>query len=75
MRKDFLHKLSKQYSENQAVVVEDLKIKNMTKSAKGTEEKPGKKVAQKRGLNRSITQQSWGIFFELIEYKLKKNSG
>ena len=34
MRKDFLHKLSKSYSENQTVVVEDLKIKNMTKATK-----------------------------------------
>ena len=75
MRKDFLHKLSRSYSENQAVIVEDLKIKNMTKSAKGTEEKPGKNVAQKRGLNRSITQQSWGMFFELLEYKLIENGG
>ena len=75
MRKDFLHKLSRSYSENQAVIVEDLKIKNMTKSAKGTEEKPGKNVAQKRGLNRSITQQSWGMFFELLEYKIKENGG
>lgn len=75
MRKDFLHNLSKSYSENQTVVVEDLKIKNMTKSAKGTEEKPGKQVAQKRGLNRSITQQSWGLFFELLEYKVKARGG
>ena len=36
MRKDFLHKLSLQYSENQTVVVEDLKIKNMTSKTKGT---------------------------------------
>lgn len=76
MRKDFLHKLSLQYAENQGiVVVEDLKIKNMTKSAKGTEEKPGKQVAQKRGLNRSITQQSWGLFFELLEYKVIARGG
>ena len=75
MRKDFLHKRSRSYSENQTVIVEDLKIKNMTKSAKGTEEKPGKNVAQKRGLNRSITQQSWGMFFELLEYKIKENGG
>ena len=34
MRKDFLHKLSLQYSENQTVVVEDLKIKNMTSKQK-----------------------------------------
>lgn len=76
MRKDFLHKLSLQYAENQGiVVVEDLKIKNMTKAAKGTEEKPGKQVAQKKGLNRSITQQSWGLFFEMLEHKVIARGG
>lgn len=75
-RKDFLHKLSFQYAENQGtVVVEDLKIKNMTKSAKGTVETPGKQVKQKQGLNRSITQQSWGMFFELLDYKLNERGG
>ena len=75
MRKDFLHKLSLQYSENQTVVVEDLKIKNMTKATKGTVEKPSKNASAKRGLNRIITQQSWGLFFELLEYKLKEKGG
>ena len=32
-------------------------------------------VAQKSGLNRSILEQSWGRFFEFLEYKLKKNGG
>jgi len=67
IRKDFLHKLSRQYSENQTVVVEDLKIKNMTSQTKGTVEKPSKNASAKRGLNRVITQQSWGLFFELLE--------
>jgi putative transposase len=75
MRKDFLHKLSKQYSENQTVVVEDLKIKNMTSKTKGTVEKPSKNASAKRGLNRVITQQSWGLFFELLEYKLQERGG
>jgi len=75
MRKDFLHKLSKSYSENQTVVVEDLKIKNMTKAIKGTVEKPSKNASAKRGLNRVITQQSWGLLFELLEYKLKERGG
>ena len=75
MRKDFLHKLSKSYSENQTVVVEDLKIKNMTKATKGTVEKPSKNTKAKRGLNRAITQQSWGLFFELLEYKLSERGG
>ena len=74
-RKDFLHKLSRQYSENQTVVVEDLKIKNMTSKTKGTVEKPSKNAKAKRGLNRLITQQSWGMFFEMLEYKLKENGG
>jgi hypothetical protein len=40
------------------VVLEDLKIKNMTKSAKGTKEDPGNHVRQKAGLHRSIAEQS-----------------
>jgi putative transposase len=75
IRKDFLHKLSKQYSENQTVFVEDLKIKKMTSKTKGTVEKPSKNAKAKRGLNRLITQQSWGIFFEFLDYKLKANGG
>jgi len=75
MRKDFLHKLSLQYSENQTVVVEDLKIKNMTSKTKGTVEKPSKNASAKRGLNRVITQQSWGLFFEFLEYKLRERGG
>ncbi|HQS71995.1 MAG TPA: transposase, partial [Sulfurovum sp.] len=75
MRKNFLHKLSKSYSQNQTVVVEDLKIKNMTKATKGTIEKPSKNASAKRGLNRVITQQSWGLFFELLEYKLQHRGG
>ena len=76
MRKDFLHKLSLQYAENQGiVVVEDLKIKNMTKATKGTVETPAKNASAKRGLNRSITQQSWGLFFELLEYKVVARGG
>ncbi len=74
-RNDFLHKTAKKLSENQTIAVENLQIKNMSKSAKGTIEIPGKNVAQKRGLNRSILQKSWGIFFEILEYKLKRNGG
>ena len=75
-RKDFLHKLSFQYAENQGiVVVEDLKIKNMIKVTKGTVETPAKNAKAKRGLNRSIIQQSWGLFFKMLEYKLKERDG
>ena len=74
-RKDFLHKLSTKYSENQTIIVEDLKIKNMSKSAKGTIEKHGKNVKAKSGLNRAITQSSWGMFFDMLDYKLKQRGG
>lgn len=70
VRKDFLHKTSTQLiRENQAIVVEDLKLKNMTKSSKGTLESPGKKVKQKSGLNRSLLDVAIGEFFDQLEYK------
>ena len=74
-RKDFLHKLSRKLSNYKAVIVEDLKIKNMTKSAKGNIETPGKGVAAKSGLNRSILMQAWGMFFKMLEYKLSETHG
>ena len=51
------------------IAVEDLPIKNMTRSAAGTLEKPGTGVAQKRGLNRSITEQTWGLLRTQLAYK------
>lgn len=74
-RDDFLHKISNILSENQTVKVENLQIKNMSKKAKGTIENPNMRASAKSGLNRSILQQSWGRFFEFLEYKLKRNGG
>ncbi len=74
-RNDFLHKITKKLSENQTIAVENLKIKNMSKQAKGSVENPNMRGSAKRGLNRSILQQSWGKFFELLEYKLERNGG
>ena len=51
------------------VALEDLAIGNMTRSASGTVEKPGSRVAQKRGLNRSIQQQTWGLLRHQLTYK------
>ena len=51
------------------IAIEDLKVKNMSRSAKGTKEKPGKNVAQKRGLNRSIQSQAWALFRKRLEDK------
>lgn len=51
------------------VAYEDLKVANMVRSAAGTIESPGVNVAQKRGLNRSISAQSWARFRTRIEQK------
>ena len=68
IRKDFLEKLSLKCCKNHAVIVrEDLKIKNMTASAKGTAEEPGTHVKQKSGLNRAILDQGWGLFFAKLD--------
>jgi putative transposase len=71
VRNDFLHKTSTAISKNHAVVVlEDLAVKNMSASAKGTVENPGRNVRQKSGLNRSILDQGWYEFRRQLEYKL-----
>ena len=74
-RDDFLHKITHKLSENQTIKVENLQIKNMSKKAKGSIENPNIRARAKAGLNRSILQQSWGKFFEMLEYKLDKNGG
>lgn len=69
-RYDFLQKASTAISKSHAmVVVEDLKVRNMSSSAKGTAESPGKMVKQKAGLNRSILDQGWAMFVQMLEYK------
>lgn len=73
IRRNFLHQKSRELAENQSIVcLEDLRVKNMTKSASGTLENPGKNVAQKSGLNRGILRQGWGMFRTMLEYKSKK---
>jgi putative transposase len=73
IRRDFLHQKSRELAENQSVVcMEDLRVENMTKSASGTLENPGKNVARKSGLNRGILRQGWGMFRTMLEYKCKK---
>jgi putative transposase len=76
IRKDFLHKTSTKLSKNHAmIVVEDLKISNMSSSASGTMEKPGVNVSAKSGLNRSILDQGWGEFRRQLKYKQEWSGG
>jgi transposase len=49
--------------------IEDLNVRDMTRSAKGTREAPGKNVAAKAGLNREIRKSGWGLLVKRLEDK------
>jgi transposase len=49
--------------------VEDLRIAQLTRSAKGTVDEPGRAVAQKSGLNRGILANGWGLLVRRLEQK------
>jgi putative transposase len=75
-RRDYLHKVTYTLSKNHAMVaIEDLQIRNMSKSSKGNAEKAGKNVVAKSGLNKSILDQGWFEFRRQLEYKLAWNGG
>ncbi|MFE6756122.1 RNA-guided endonuclease InsQ/TnpB family protein [Streptomyces sp. NPDC057684] len=73
---DWQHKtttgIAQQYG---TVVVEALTVTSMVKSAKGTIEEPGTNVAQKSGLNRSISQEAWGRTVTMLTYKAARCGG
>ncbi|MFG1859786.1 RNA-guided endonuclease InsQ/TnpB family protein [Microbispora bryophytorum] len=58
---------------HELVIVEDLKVTNMTASAKGTREAPGSRVRQKAGLNRAILAKGWGGLLTTLEHKARYN--
>jgi putative transposase len=49
--------------------IEDLKVRAMSRSARGTHERPGTNVGQKRGLNREIQRQGWGLLVARLKNK------
>jgi len=70
VRRDFLHKATTTISQNHAIVViEDLPVRNMSRSAAGNAEQPGRNVRAKSGLNKSILDQGWFEFRRQLEYK------
>ncbi|WP_148334712.1 RNA-guided endonuclease InsQ/TnpB family protein [Acinetobacter lwoffii] len=76
IRHDYLHKVTTTLSKNHAmIVVEDLKVANMSKSAKGSIEEKGKNVKAKSGLNKSILDQGWSMLVNMLEYKQQWRGG
>ena len=69
-RKDWAEKVSTGIARRFDVIrVENLRIKNMTRSAKGTRENPGRNVRQKAGLNRGILGSGWGLLVRRLADK------
>ncbi|MEU0451763.1 transposase [Streptomyces sp. NPDC006129] len=69
-RKDWCEKTSTMLARCYGLIrFEKLNIKNMTRSAKGTVERPGQNVAQKSGLNRVILAQGWGLLRQRTGHK------
>jgi len=69
-RKDWIEQASTDIARRFDVIrVEDLNIKNMTRSARGTAAQPGKNVAAKAGLNREISRSGWGALVRRLEDK------
>ncbi|MER6829915.1 transposase, partial [Streptosporangium sp. NPDC000563] len=73
---DWQHQTTTELADTFSVIkVEDLKIKNMVRSARGTIENPGRNVAHKAGLNRSIAGEAWDRTVTLLEYKTRDRGG
>ncbi len=72
-RKNANHRASKTMAAKASTVyIEELKTAKMTRSAKGTVDKPGKNVKQKAGLNREILGTGWAQFEQMLQYKCRE---
>lgn len=70
LRREFLHQATTRLVTTCAVIAtEELQTKNMSRSAKGTLEKPGRMVKQKAGLNREILSAGLGMAHQMLAYK------
>ncbi len=76
VRADFLHKATTRIAHAHALVcVEDLAVRNMSRSAAGTVDAPGRNVRAKSGLNKAILDQGWFEFRRQLDYKLAGSGG
>ena len=73
LRRDFLHKETTRMVKACAVLAtEELRTQNMSRSAKGTQEKPGRMVKQKAGLNREILSAGLSMAHQMLAYKAEE---
>ena len=69
-RKDWAEKTSTDIARRFDVIrVEDLRIRDMTRSARGTAGNPGRNVRAKAGLNREILRSGWGLLVRRLQEK------
>ncbi|MFY9922807.1 MAG: transposase [Mycobacterium sp.] len=69
-RKDWVEKVTTDIARRfDTVRIEALDVRAMTRSARGSVERPGGGVAQKRGLNRAIRGSGWGLLAARLQYK------
>ncbi|MBO0864377.1 MAG: transposase [Mycobacterium sp.] len=69
-RRDWVEKTTTDLARRfDTIRVEDLNVPAMTRSARGTRQYPGTNVAQKRGLNREISRQGWGLLVARLKHK------
>jgi putative transposase len=70
VRKDWAEKSSTDIARRFNLIrVEDLRIADMTRSARGTAGNPGRSVRAKSGLNREIMRSGWGLLVRRLEEK------
>lgn len=70
IRRNFNHQTSRDIVNNyDNIAVEDYDIKQMTRSAKGNVDQPGKKVQVKANFNRMQLRNAWGSLVAMLEYK------
>ena len=76
IRRDILHKATADICKNHVCIsMEDLNLKNLTASARGTVETPGVNVRAKSGLNRELLLRALGEAGRMPEYRLRLRGG
>jgi putative transposase len=73
---DWQHKTTTVLAGTYSVLaVEGSRVSQMTRSARGTITEPGKNVAAKAGLNRSLLQEAWYRTYTMLAYKAAQRGG